>query len=74
MADDRKKCAHERCVCTATTDSDYCSAYCEASGGTIVSMKSRPSNAIADIKAARNAHPILVLTRTQRGVEGNDLL
>lgn len=37
MADDRKKCAHERCVCMATADSDYCSAYCEAASGTVVS-------------------------------------
>ncbi len=37
MADERKKCAHEHCTCMATGDSDYCSAYCEATSGNMVS-------------------------------------
>lgn len=37
MADERSRCAHEGCVCMATADSDYCSPYCEAAGGNVVS-------------------------------------
>lgn len=37
MADERKECAHAGCVCMAGADSAYCSSYCEAAAGNIVS-------------------------------------
>ena len=30
----KKKCAHPSCACTAKSDSDYCSTYCEGEATT----------------------------------------
>lgn len=36
MADENaKKCDHDICSCTASDDSAYCSAYCQAAGDSL---------------------------------------
>ena len=34
MDNEKKKCAHPSCGCTAAADSDYCSTYCEGQAET----------------------------------------
>ncbi len=34
MADEVKKCAHQGCMCMATSDSKYCSVFCKDADGT----------------------------------------